>query len=114
MFIKQRTQTKHIVVLSTQTKPEEDIGVKEIDRLHRDKGCMTIGYHYVIKRDGMIETGRELDRLGHHSRRYNRDSVYVCLVGTDGNFTNEQLASLTEIEAELTDLYPKAEIIDLT
>lgn len=113
MFIKQRTKTNHIVILATATGLE-DIGVKELDRQHRDKGCMMVGYHYVIRRDGMVETGRELDRLGHHSRRYNKDSVYVCLVGSDGNFTDEQLNALVEIEKELTDLYPKAETIDLT
>jgi N-acetylmuramoyl-L-alanine amidase len=114
MFIMKRLRTDNIVILATDTPPQTDIGVKEIERMHRDKGCACIGYHYVIKRDGMIETGRELERRGHHSRRYNRDSVYVCLVGTDGNFTDEQLASLVEIETELTDLYPEAEIIDLT
>lgn len=114
MFIKQRIRTDHIVILATNTSPKEDIGVKELDRMHRTKGCIMVGYHYIIKRDGMVETGRELDRMGHHARRYNKDSVYVCLVGMDGNFTPAQMTALVEIETELTELYPTAEIIDLT
>lgn len=114
MFIKKRIRTNHIVILSSQTGPEEDIGVFELDRKHRDKGCLMVGYHYIIRRDGMVETGRELDRLGHHRRKYNKDSVYVCLIGKDGNFTEEQLAVLPDIEDELKDLYPSADVIDMT
>lgn len=114
MFIKNRNKTNNIIFLASQTEANEDIGVSELDRKHRDKGCVMVGYHYIIRRDGMVETGRELDKLGHHRRTYNRDSVYVCLIGKGGNFTKEQLEAVQEIEAELTDLYPKAEIIDLT
>lgn len=114
MFIKKRTNTNHIVILSSKTGPEEDIGITELERQHRDKGCVMVGYHYVIRRDGTIETGRELDRMGHHRRKYNKDSVYVCLIGSDKNFTKAQLAVLPEIEEELLELYPNSQTIDMT
>ena len=113
MFIKNRTKTNNIIVLTTKTEAKEDIGVRELDRLHRDKGCVMVGFHYIIKRDGMVETGRELDKLGHHRRKYNRDSVYVALVGKDDNLTDEQAVSLDEILEELKDLYPEAEVLEL-
>ena len=114
MFIKNRISTNNIVFLASRTEPEEDLGVVEFDIRHRDKGCVMVGYHYVIKRDGMIETGRELDKRGHHRRRYNKDSVYVCVVGADANFTPQQLSSVQTLEAELVDMYPEAQIVDLT
>ena len=114
MFIKNRPKTNNIVVLATNTEADEYLGVEELDREHRDKGCVMVKYHYVIRRCGMVETGRELDKFGHHRRKFNRDSVYVCLVGQEGNFTGEQIESLLEIERELKDLYPTAQIIDLT
>jgi len=114
MFIKKRDNTRHIVIVSSKTKPEEDIGVRELDRIHRDKGCVMVGFHYVIRRDGMVETGRELERRGHYRRRYNPDSVYVCLIGSSGNFTKEQDLVLPDIVDELSDMWPDAEVIDMT
>lgn len=114
MFIKNRETTNRIVVLTTQTAADEDIGFRELDRKHRNRGSVMCGFHYIIKRDGMVETGRELDKHGHHRRKYNRDSVYVAMVGKDINLTEEQAVSLEEILAELRDLYPSAQVLDLT
>ena len=110
MFIKNRINTRNIVIFPSRTKADQDIGASEIDRKDRDKGCAMIGCHYVIRRDGMVETGRELDKMGHYKRRYNKDSVYVCVVGESGNYTEAQKVVLDDIEDELKDLYPRAEI----
>lgn len=79
----ERQQTTHIVVHCSATPPTQDIGAKEIDRWHRAQGYMSIGYHAVIRRDGTIETGRGLNKVGAHAREggYNRTSIGVCLVG---------------------------------
>lgn len=114
MFIKDRINTNNIIILGSNTEEHEDIGAEELDRRHRDKGCIMIGYHYIIRRDGMVETGRELDKLGHYKRKYNKDSVYVCLIGKEENFTQEQLLVLPDIEDELRDLYPRAKVMNLT
>ena len=54
-----RQETKYIVIHCSQTRPSQKIGAKEIDRWHREKGWLKIGYAIVIKRDGTIEQGRE-------------------------------------------------------
>ena len=56
-----RQETKYIVIHCSQTRPSQKWGAKEIDRIHREKGWLKIGYHTVIKRDGIIEQGREDD-----------------------------------------------------
>ena len=113
MFIKDRIKTYNIIILSSGTEPNEDIGAAELDRRDRDKGCVMIGCHYIIRRDGMVETGRELDKLGHYKRKYNKDSVYVCLIGKEGNFTESQKLVLEDIKDELRDLYPRAQVLYL-
>ena len=62
-----RLATKYIVIHCSQTRPSQNIGAKDIDRWHRERGWLKIGYHKVIKRDGTVEQGREDDAIGAHS-----------------------------------------------
>ena len=41
---------------------------------------LKIGYHFVIKRDGTVETGRELEEVGAHAKGQ-RYPVGICMVG---------------------------------
>ncbi|MCP5436281.1 MAG: N-acetylmuramoyl-L-alanine amidase [Chromatiaceae bacterium] len=52
-----------------------------------------IGYHFVIRLNGVVEVGRRLTEVGAHEQRANADGIGVCLIGTDG-FTPAQWASL--------------------
>lgn len=47
----------------------------------RVRGLLTVGYHYVIERDGRVRTTRDPDSVGSHLRHHNHDSVGVCLAG---------------------------------
>ena len=76
-----REETKYIVIHCSQTRPSQDIGAKEIDRWHRERGWLKIGYGKVIKRDGTIEQGRGDDEVQAHVKGYNHCSYGVCLVG---------------------------------
>ena len=51
---------KGIIIHCSATKPSMDIGVKEINEWHLQRGWSGIGYHYVIRRNGDLETGRDL------------------------------------------------------
>ena len=55
-----KDDVKYIVVHCSYTPEQMDIGA-DIDRWHREKGWMMIGYHKVIRRDGTIEDGRPLN-----------------------------------------------------
>ncbi len=141
---------KYIVVHAADTKPNMDIGAKEIRKWHiypkfypntgeyryqgkmyrfvddlpfnvrkkKGRGWSDIGYHFVIRRNGELETGRPLDVSGAHVRGYNSMSWGVCLIGgmsekgnTDCNFTNKQYITLKLILGELEDKAPKAKVI---
>lgn len=107
-----------IIIHCTATYPDMNIGASEIDQWHRDRGFDMIGYHYVIKRNGEIESGRDESVAGAHARGYNSDSIGVALVGglaKDGNqpcnFTAAQWASLDTLVKDLCDRHDIKEVI---
>jgi N-acetylmuramoyl-L-alanine amidase len=100
------------------TLPGEDIGVKEITGWHLARGYRTIGYHYVIRRDGTVETGRPIDQVGAHVQGRNSNSIGICLVGgvsesgkSENNFEPPQWAALKALLIGLQKTYPSAAII---
>jgi len=101
----------YLVVHCADTKPSMDIGVKEIDRWHRERGWFCCGYHYVIRRNGKIERSkRHLDQPGAHVRGWNHCSLGICLVGgmaedsdkPECNFTEDQWGALHFLLTQLT------------
>ena len=55
-----------IVVHCTATPDGRDVTVADIDKMHRAKGWKSIGYHYVIYRDGSVHEGRPVTEVGAH------------------------------------------------
>ena len=115
-----RQETSYIVIHCSQTRPSQKIGAKEIDRWHREKGWLKIGYGVVIKRDGTIEQGREDDEVQAAVKGYNHTSFNLCLIGgakeedwkiEDDNFTGEQFESLKKELTGLVQKYPDARIV---
>ena len=98
-------EIKYIVIHASATKPSMDIGADEIRRWHLQKGWFDIGYHYVIRRDGLVEKGRDDDRPGAHVRGVNQCSLGICLIGgiserngdAENNYTEEQMATLERL-----------------
>lgn len=108
---------RYLVVHCSATQPKSDIGVKEITRMHRERGFLTIGYHFVIRRNGVIEAGRALDAIGAHVEGWNSRSLGICLVGgidstgkPENNFTADQFAALAQLLMELREKFPKASV----
>lgn len=94
---------KRIIVHCSYTPPSMDIGADEIRTWHvRDNGWRDIGYHFVIRRNGLVETGRPESEVGAHAKGHNHDSLGICLVGgkaqgkdeADANFTCSQYIAL--------------------
>ncbi|QLI47572.1 N-acetylmuramoyl-L-alanine amidase [Pseudomonas phage vB_PsyP_3MF5] len=115
---KERTVTKYLVVHCAATKPSMDIGLREIRQWHRQRGWLDIGYHFVIRRDGTVETGRPVNTIGAHVEGHNYESVGVCLVGginttgaPENNFTDSQFKTLRELLDKLKVDYPSAKIV---
>tara|TARA_R110000796_G_scaffold251614_1_gene383484 strand:- start:47 stop:472 length:426 start_codon:yes stop_codon:yes gene_type:complete len=115
---------KLIAVHCAATPPDMDIGADEIRQWHIDKDWLDIGYHYVIRRSGVIELGRDLDgdgevedEVGAHIYGHNKNSLGICMVGgvdingkPDANFTMNQYAALERTLHLLTAAHPEAEV----
>lgn len=112
-----------IIIHCAATKPTMDVGVKEIRQWHttpkpKGNGWTDVGYHFVIRRDGVVETGRPLQQSGAHTTGQNKNSIGVCLVGglaADGktpesNFTDSQWNALEECVRGLSAKYPSATV----
>lgn len=115
---KKRKTTDHIVVHCAATPPDMDIGRREIDRWHRGRGFLGIGYHFVIRRNGDIEKGRELEAIGAHARGFNNRSIGICLVGgvdehnkPQDNFTEEQKKNLALLIDQMLTIWPDCKVV---
>ena len=116
----QRDKTDSIVVHCSQTPKSMDIGVDKIAEWHiQQNGWEDVGYHWIIKRDGTIESARPEDMKGAHAPAANHRSIAICLIGgsqDDGkgwenNFTNEQFESLKNKITDIQDRYEITHII---
>ena len=117
--MKKREATNKIIIHCAATSPSMDIGAMEIERWHRQRGFQCIGYHFVIRRDGTLEYGREVDAVGAHVTGQNSDSIGICLVGgvkesdkktPERNFTTAQYDTLKKLVADLKESYPSARV----
>jgi N-acetylmuramoyl-L-alanine amidase len=110
--------TEYIVIHCSATPESMDIGAREIDGWHRSRGWLGCGYHYVIRRDGIVERARPEHMQGAHAESVNAMSIGVCLVGgvnakgkAENNFTQDQWQSLTTLVLELVERYPAVSVL---
>ncbi|MFI3271844.1 MAG: N-acetylmuramoyl-L-alanine amidase [Pseudomonadota bacterium] len=88
-----------IIIHCSATKANMDIGAAQIRDWHvKDNGWSDIGYHYIIRRNGILEVGRPVHRIGAHCKGHNVNTLGVCLVGgidengkPENNFTVKQM-----------------------
>lgn len=112
-----RTITE-IIVHCTATPEGKDYTVADITRWHKQRGFTTIGYHYVIYRDGSLHHGRNINVAGAHCTGHNTRSIGVCYVGgveRDGKTpkdtrTPQQKETLLNLLITLKATYPHAKI----
>ena len=105
---------EQIIIHCADTPANMDIGAVEIREWHiKERGWNDIGYHFVIRRDGLAEKGREVSVIGAHAQGHNENSIGICLVGgKDGfNFTSAQMHSLLRLVASLQAQYGWMELL---
>ena len=104
-----RPSTEMIVIHHTGfPNVDKDSNIVDIHRFHQEvNGWAGAGYHYLIRKDGMIEQGRRPEMIGAHAYQHNKNSIGVCLAGNFdiGSPTKEQMASVKELVAWLCRKY---------
>jgi len=118
------SRVRYIVQHYSATPIESDFTAADIDLMHRNRGFRKIGYHYFIRKDGMVETGRDMSQpgkfeVGAHCKGSNSNSIGICVeggvtraainVGVD-NRTPAQIKAQIALIRELLVRFPNAKV----
>lgn len=111
-------QISEIIVHCTATAEGKDFTVADITRWHKANGWLTIGYHYVVYRDGSVHKGRAEEVTGAHCSGHNAQSIGVVYVGgleagtlkPKDTRTDAQKAGLLALIKQLKKKYPRARV----
>lgn len=108
---------KFIVVHCTATTP--DAKIQDIQRYWKETlGWKNPGYHYLTKRNGQVIQLQDESKIANGVKGYNANSIHLSYIGgvdKDGkpkdNRTIEQKEAMFEKLVELSERYPKAQIL---
>ena len=70
-----------IIVHCSATPEGRNVQLKDIDRMHKERGFNKVGYHFIVLLDGTIEIGRNLTEQGAHVSGHNENTIGVCYIG---------------------------------
>lgn len=90
-----------LIIHCSDSSRKEDDDIDVIKGWHKSKGWIDVGYHFFIKSDGTIQTGRPVEQMGSHCKDHNSDSIGICLSGKD-KFTEKQFVALADLVIFLT------------
>jgi N-acetylmuramoyl-L-alanine amidase len=84
-----------------------DTTAKQINDWHIANGWSGIGYHFVIRFDGIVEFGRPISKSGAHAKGLNEKSIGICMSGNGDfhDFTIAQYQSLIKLCLDLMKTY---------
>lgn len=111
-------KVEYLIVHCSATPEGLDLNANDINRMHRNRGFSMIGYHKVIKLNGVVEEGRPMDKQGAHVKGYNHKSIGICYIGgldaarkaKDTRTELQQVALVNELTA-LKKKFPNAKIV---
>lgn len=77
-----------IVIHCTATRENKRFTESMLERSHRERGFDECGYHYYVRKDGLIVSMRSKEKAGAHAKGYNANSIGIAYEGgldNDGN-----------------------------
>ncbi len=118
MLMPSADSVRYIVIHCTATRSDRDYTVEQLLRDHRARGFRTVGYHFYIRRSGVLTQHRRLLEVGAHARPYNRCSIGVCYEGgldpqgcPSDTRTPEQKQELRSLIVRLRKVFPHAKVV---
>lgn len=101
---------KEIIIHCSATPNGRDDRAADIHRWHKERKWDGIGYHYVITVGGILEHGRPDYWMGSHAMGHNKDSIGICMIGTD-EYNSEQWYILSDLIRKKLIQYPGVKVI---
>ena len=89
-----------LIVHRTATPEGKYFDASLIDKWHKQRGWSGIGYHFVVLLDGTIEYGRDLNKVGAHTKGKNSTSIGITYVGGMDADMKHAKDTRTEVQKE--------------
>lgn len=96
------------VFIHCSATSNKNITAADIRKWHTEgNGWNDIGYHYFIRTDGTLETGRNLEKTPAAQRGHNKNTIAICLNGLEiSDFTDTQYNKLIDLCQQINDAIP--------
>lgn len=110
------TITRSFSAVVVHYSASDDVSASTIRQWHLERGFSDIGYHFVIRRNGSIETGRNINVVGAHTKGHNNYTVGICLTGSNTHSwfpSSAQISSLRALIREIMNKQPKCKKVFL-
>lgn len=92
-----RSVTKVFIHCSASDRPSHD-NAGTIHQWHLQRGWSGIGYHFFIKKNGILQRARDLERVPAAQAGHNIRSIAICLHGLKKDkFTDAQFETLRKL-----------------
>lgn len=107
-----------IVIHCSATRADRSLTSEDLEIQHRRRGFKGTGYHFYIRKDGMIYPTRPLERIGAHARGFNQSSIGICYEGgldckgiPADTRTPEQREHLRLLVRQIMDNFPGCRVV---
>ena len=80
-FYQNYREVRLLVIHCSATRYDRDFPVEALRSSHKARGFADIGYHFYIRRSGIVTQHRRLLEVGAHVRGLNRCSIGICYEG---------------------------------
>ena len=104
----ERASTEYLVIHHTGSIKDVDFSAEKIHEMHiKQNHWAGIGYHFVIRKNGIIERGRPIWAIGAHAGGHNSNSIgiHVCGDFNTSQPTAQQIESTAMLIANLCETY---------
>lgn len=103
-----RPVTRVFVHCSASDNPAHD-NVATMDAWHKARGWSGVGYHFFVRKDGMLEMGRDLAKIPAAQEGNNTGTIAICLHGLlVEKFTGAQFDTLRALCRQINAAYDKS------
>ena len=108
---------RFLIIHCSATRCDCDYTAEQLLRDHKARGFRTVGYHFYIRKSGIVTRHRALLEVGAHARGYNRCSIGICYEGgldasgcPADTRTSAQKQRMMELLWKLRRLFPDAQV----